>query len=508
MNQVVACLVSAWALALWSGAAQGASWYETAGVLAGTTEEPIGGPKGEDGVRMRETVEAVVFQYDRIGAGELARQCLDASRIVQIAEHPTGWREMLFLIAGLASLTAALFITKLLAEMFKVEVAKLLWIPIALCVALLGAAFYAVHQAKRRKVALAAGVALSAAGVVSVVDPVRHAFFGAVASAFLWFTAWYVPMAAAVAGLAGLLFVASLLLKHLGAGGFVPFMLRNAVGLVAIPAVCALVFLAILGVVGPWFDAHVGTFAGGEGGERAERLAGVPFPTLPKKARVAAVEMARAAEAVYDRQLPAGAKPSGSFLVKARAAGVAGRWDGATAVFETASGLVAQVYRRRTGWGGQETVVAFRGTASAKDGLEDWRQLFGGGEARQYEEAARLLRAVRETEDGNIVVVGHSLGGGQAQYALAMNADLGGMRGIGFNPAGLSGVSLDAVEERNGGNAAAAAGAFATVRLEDDPVSTAGIFLGRVVVVGSNGAQGAAAHSITTLAREMERSAA
>ena len=484
------------------------SWYEVAGELAGSGENTNEGEVAaeDDGERMRETVEAVVAQYDQIGAGDLARQCLDASRIVQIAEHPTGWRELLFLVAGLVSLTAALFITKLLADMFKVEVAKLLWIPIALCVALLGMVFYAVHRARKQKVALAAGVALSAAGVVSVVDPVRHAFFGAVAETFLWFTAWYVPIVAVIVGMAGVLLLLSLLFKHLGAEWFGPFVLRNTVGLVAIPAVCAVVFLAILSVVGPWFDEHVGAFAGESAGGAAP--AGVPFGTLPKKVRVAATEMARAAESAYEGTLPSGSTPAGDFLESARQSGVMGNWNPATGMLETASGLVVQVYRRRTGWGRKETVVMFRGTASAKDGLEDWQQLFGEGGARQYAEAAEVLRAVRETEEGPIVVAGHSLGGGQAQYALAMNAGRSGIRGVGFNTAGLSGASLGSIEQRMGGGAVSAAGAFATVRLTDDPVSAAGILLGRVILVPSNGARGLAAHSITTLVREMERNAA
>ena len=354
--------------------------------------------------------------------------------------------------------------------------------------------------------ALAAGVVLSAAGVISVVDPVRHAFFGAVAETILWFTAWYVPIVAVIARMAGVLLVVSLLFKHLGAGRFGPFVLRNAVGLVAIPAVCAVVFLAILSVVGPWFDAHVGTFSEEVGGGAPP--AGVPFGTLPKKVRVAATEMARAVEGVYEGTLPPGAMPAGDFLESARQSGVTGKWNPSTGLLETASGLGVQVYRRRTGWAGTETVVMFRGTAGAKDGMEDWQQLFGEREARQYAEAAAVLRAVRESEEGPIVVAGHSLGGGQAQYALAMNAGRSGLRGVGFNTAGLSGTSIGAIEQRMGGGAVAAARAFSTVRLADDPVSTAGIFLGRVILVPSNGARGLAAHSITTLVREMERNAA
>ncbi len=598
------------------GVARGMTWYEAAGALAagpaasggagsGSAAPSEGGGSGRGGsgwiggevqrteaasaraeaAKFRSTMDAVVAEYDRIGAGALARQCLDASRIVEIAENPSGWREIVFLAAGLVSLLAALFITKLLGSMFKVEIAQLLWIPIAGCLALLAGLFMAVRAAKKRKAAVVAGVALSAAGVVSLVDPVRHAVFGVVADVFVAFTAWYVPLAAAALGMAGVLFVFFLLLRHMGewAGAVGAFVLRNALGLALIPGVCAVLFLAILSVVGPWFEGRAGelasawtedvvrqqagagggaaggaavleslrelvageereggwasgevqvhawesgTWSGGVGGAAAGAAAQeagggsgwgggagvggtVPFAAYPKEVRRAAAEMARAAEGVYEGRLPRGAEAFEGFLAHAALEGVSAHgWDRGTAVFSTEAGLVAQVYRRRTDWkGGRETVVVFRGTAGAKDGVEDWRQLFGGGNSPQYAEAAALVRAVRETVEGPVVVAGHSLGGGQAQYALAMNAGAGGMRGVGFNPAGLSAPSVAAAEERMGGSAVAAAAGYAAVRLESDPVSTAGIFLGRVVVVPANGVRGMAAHSIAVLAREMERNA-
>lgn len=615
MENGLARLVAACVLLLWGcGAARGMSWYDAVGALVAgpatsgeawpgragddaggdsgrPSERPSGGTgtehrRTDDAVtraeaeKFRHTMQAVVAEYDKIGAGVLARQCLDASRIVQIAENPSGWREILFLLAGLVSLLAALFITKILASMFKVEIAQLLWIPIAGCIALLVGLFMAIRAAKKRKVAVAAGVALSAAGVVSLVDPVRHAFFGFVANVFVVFTAWYVPLVAAAVGMAGLLFVFFLLCSHAGdtfkaIGGF---LLRNAIGLVAIPGVCAVLFLAILAVVGPWIEGHADALAstwegeatggwsesgavgitleslggrvikevwesetssgrpehhsresetetpvwngpwgggrqggsgsggqeperGGSGGVRPGGAGTVPFGAYPEEVRRTATEIARAAEDVYQGRLPRGAVAFDAFLSAPALESVPVHgWDAATATFTTPAGLVVQAYRRPGG----ETVVMFRGTASAKDVVEDGRQLFGEGGARQYEEAAALVRAVRQAAEGPLVVAGHSLGGGQAQYALAMNADLGRMRGVGFNPAGLSKLSVDAAEMRMGGSAVSAAGAFAAVRLETDPVSTAGIFLGRVVVVPANGVRGAAAHWISTLVRAME----
>ena len=92
-----------------------------------------------------------------------------------------------------------------------------------------------------------------------------------------------------------------------------------------------------------------------------------------------------------------------------------------------------------------------------KDVIEDIEQFYGVGEQSQYKEAASVVRAVREAADGPIVILGHSLGAGQAQYALAMNADVGHMRGVGFNAAGLSAERISDAELRVGGSSVAAA---------------------------------------------------
>lgn len=244
---------------LWVGGvmvSHAASWYEAAGALATDPAAQTNDERDssqEDGSKMRATVNAIVAEYDKIGAGEIVQQCLDASRIVQIAESKTGWKEIVFLIAALASFTVALFITKVIASMFNVAVTKLLWIPIGLCVAGLVALFITIRRAGKHKMAIAAGAALSALGVISVVDPVRHAFFETIASLLLWFTSLYVPFVLAVIGAAGILILIMLVFHSLcpSVGAFVGKIIKNLVALAVIPIVSGVVFLLIMSIVAP-----------------------------------------------------------------------------------------------------------------------------------------------------------------------------------------------------------------------------------------------------------------
>ena len=493
------------------------SWYDAAGALAAgamlgdqSEDRAVGEPEDsrvrEDAMRFREAVETALAQCDRLApaAGDLARQCIDASRIVEIAEHPTSVREMAFLLVVVLSLLASLFVTKILASMFKVEIAKLLWIPIGLLGTAVIAVYSAVHIAARRKALLAAGVALSAAGAVSVIDPLRHAFFGLAADALLFFTAWYVPLCMAAVSFAGLLFVGAMLMKNLGAGPWVSFALRNIAGLVAIPAVCAMVFIGIMSFVGPWFFDNVSTIE-----QTPEAFVGKnDFRLFPRDVRTAAAEMARAAEGVYDRRLPRGATPFDGFLGGAAKKGVSlQRWDSATGIISTKKGLVAQVVRRGSGAGNGEIAVVFRGTTpGAKDVLEDVRQYLGTGSTPQYDEAAALVSAVKEATSGPIVVLGHSLGGGLSQYSVSMNADSTRIRGVGFNSAGLSPKMIGRIESNRGeGDSIGAASRFSHVRMENDLVSSEAVQLGNVIKVPAIGTSGMASHSISTLAGEMER---
>lgn len=483
------------------------SWYDAVGALATDPVAQVDNMRdaaAKDGAKMRAVVNAVVSEYDKIGAGSIAQQCLDASRIVQIAESRTGWKEIVFLIAVIVSLAVALFITKVIASMFNIAVAKLLWIPIGLCVAGVVALFYALRRASKHKMAVAAGVALSALGVVSVVDPVRHAFFDVVAALLIWFTSIYVPFVLAIVGAVGILLVIMLVFNSLcpSVGSFIGTIVKNLVALAVIPFVGGIVFLLIMSVVAPRVDKYTG--GGSSKGGVASTVAGVPFTSYPKDVRQTATEIARVAEASYDASLPDGTMASNTFLARAAKEVNLKSWDERSGMLETKAGLVAQVIKHKTGWFGSETAVVFRGTASLKDVKEDIEQYYGVGEQRQYKEAASLVRSVRETVGGPIVVLGHSLGAGQAQYALAMNAGGNNIRGIGFNAAGLSAERMADAELQEGGSSVVAAGLFAHIRMDNDPVSSMGTLLGNVVTVSPGAAKGLASHSISALVDAME----
>ena len=100
------------------------------------------------------------------------------------------------------------------------------------------------------------------------------------------------------------------------------------------------------------------------------------------------------------------------------------------------SGLRAGVYTNDTG----QTVVAFAGTnpRSGADLLTDVAQDIGLPTA-QYRQAQELVRNVAEARGPeNVVVVGHSLGGGLASTSALEN----GVRAVVFNAAGVHNNSL------------------------------------------------------------------
>ena len=99
----------------------------------------------------------------------------------------------------------------------------------------------------------------------------------------------------------------------------------------------------------------------------------------------------------------------------------------------------AAMYETPDDWpGGKKTVLAFRGTADLEDGLVDHDQAMGL-ETRQYEAAYALGTRVRKGFGGNVLVTGHSLGGGKAQAAGAA----GRLNGTMFNAAGLNPDTVD-----------------------------------------------------------------
>lgn len=166
----------------------------------------------------------------------------------------------------------------------------------------------------------------------------------------------------------------------------------------------------------------------------------------------------------------------------------------------TSSGFQAEISRDPTTG---NLVLAFRG--SEKSELADWGtdalQAMGSS-ATQYESAARLLKAVLDANPGvHIDVVGHSLGGGLTQYAMAKNDLQGRVEGYTFNSAGLSKSTIESLSA----SGIADAGAHLTnVRVVGDPVSFAESHLGNIFDVEKADGTGNA-HSIDTMITSLDR---
>lgn len=99
----------------------------------------------------------------------------------------------------------------------------------------------------------------------------------------------------------------------------------------------------------------------------------------------------------------------------------------------------AVMYETPDDWpGGKKTVLAFRGTADLADGIVDHDQAMGL-DTLQYQSAVALGQDVRKGFGSDVLVTGHSLGGGKAQAAGAV----GGLKGTMFNSAGLNPDSVN-----------------------------------------------------------------
>ncbi len=136
------------------------------------------------------------------------------------------------------------------------------------------------------------------------------------------------------------------------------------------------------------------------------------------------------------------------------------------------AGFGARVARKEDG---DTVAVAFRGSnAPGEDEhwMQDWvvdAQQGGGGTPKQYLCGAELLAAARRAfPDAELIVSGHSLGGGIASYATMMLPDPGRLACATYNAAGISSITLlslpkDAVERT--------AGLVKNIRSKGDPVS-------------------------------------
>lgn len=128
-------------------------------------------------------------------------------------------------------------------------------------------------------------------------------------------------------------------------------------------------------------------------------------------------------------------------------------------------------------------VLAFEGTVDRKDWDANARQAVGST-AGQYELAARTLEILKQQWPGKIIVVGHSEGGGEGQYAM-LRTDLDErITGAFFNSAGLSNPTISEFDINN----ISGAGAHSThIRVEGDTVSFHGQLTGEILQIPNGG---------------------
>ena len=131
----------------------------------------------------------------------------------------------------------------------------------------------------------------------------------------------------------------------------------------------------------------------------------------------------------------------------------------------------------------KEIIMAFAGTEPSKVGslLTDFQQLLAPNLMYLY--AAGLVRMfLQHYPKDTLYVTGHSLGGGLTQFAVTANmADAAGrLKGIGFNSAGLSMVSLEHLGRQKLELALGNVIHYTTI---SDPISAVGALVGVHVVL-------------------------
>ena len=135
-------------------------------------------------------------------------------------------------------------------------------------------------------------------------------------------------------------------------------------------------------------------------------------------------------------------------------------------------GFGARISRQKDG---DAIVVAFRGSnAPGEDEhwMQDWvvdAHQGGGGTPRQYVYGAEMLSALRKAfPDAELIVAGHSLGGGITAYSTINLAKPGRLACATYNAAGISTITLLSLPKDV---VAGAAGRISNVRSKGDPVS-------------------------------------
>ena len=152
-------------------------------------------------------------------------------------------------------------------------------------------------------------------------------------------------------------------------------------------------------------------------------------------------------------------------------------YDGSTGLFKLPFG-----FQGWFGLCGERTIVAFAGTRLLQLGtvFTDAEQIFGP--SLIYACAVGMVALVAQhMGQGNLFVLGHSLGGGLTQFAVAANRS-NHIEGWGFNSAGLSETSVRALLTAD------VAGGMENVVLHHyvtgaDPVSKLGGLVGTVTTI-------------------------
>ncbi|MBO7942079.1 DUF2974 domain-containing protein, partial [Streptomyces sp. S9] len=100
------------------------------------------------------------------------------------------------------------------------------------------------------------------------------------------------------------------------------------------------------------------------------------------------------------------------------------------------SGFLARIYGDEHG----HYVVAFSGTDEGKDWLTNFRQGLGFEDA-QYNQAIALAREAKVAFGDEVVITGHSLGGGLAGVASISS----GIPAVTFNASGVHDKTLERI---------------------------------------------------------------
>ncbi|WP_280438157.1 hypothetical protein [Nocardia carnea] len=200
---------------------------------------------------------------------------------------------------------------------------------------------------------------------------------------------------------------------------------------------------------------------GDGGGSRAEGGGAFAVTMRSRQAQPADRTLADLADDVY---FPDRSRPISGFVrldrTEVERAGIPPE-----AMNDVASGLTSALYRDDAG----RYVLAFAGTY--RTSLRSWKTNFAQGlgiPARQYVLAGRLGKLARGAFGDDLVITGHSLGGGLATTAALKS----GAPAVTFNPAALSdqtirGLGIDAAAARE----YAAAGNIRTYVVAGDPLT-------------------------------------